>query len=82
MSVREIQDQKTIAREMFVQPAAHAHADVSASPLRGATIRSPKSRRDYTVESTADEFCEVADTALLPVTRVDAAILMRVLRQL
>ena len=61
MSAREIQDQKAIAREMFVQQAAHANADVSASPLRGATICSTKSRRDYTLEPTADEFCEAAD---------------------
>ncbi len=79
MSAREIQDQKVIAREMFVQPTAHANADVPASPLRGATI---KSRRGYTLESTADEFCETADTSLLPVVRLDAANLMRVLRQL
>jgi len=82
MSAREIQDQKAIAREMFVRQATHANADVSASPLRGATICSTKSRRDYTLESTADEFCEAADTSLLPVIRVDAANLMRVLRQL
>jgi DNA-binding LytR/AlgR family response regulator len=82
MSAREIQDQKTIAREMFVQQAAHAYADVSTSPLRGATIRSIKSRRDYTLESTVDEFCEAADTSLLPVIRVDDANIMRVLRQL
>jgi two-component system LytT family response regulator len=82
MSAREIQDQKAIAREMFVQQATHANADVSASPLRGATICSTKSRRDYTLESTADEFCEAADTSLLPAIRVDAANLMRVLRQL
>jgi two-component system LytT family response regulator len=84
MSAREIQDQKTVAREMFVQQAAHANADVSASPLQGATICSTKSRRDYTLESTADEFCEAADadTSLLSVIRVDAANLMRVLRQL
>ena len=82
MSAREIQDQKAMAREMFVQQAAYASANVSASPLRGATICSIKSRRDYTLESTADEFCEVADTSLLPVIRVDAANLMRVLRQL
>jgi len=31
---------------------------------------------------TADEFCEAADTSLLPETRIDAANLMRVLRQL
>jgi DNA-binding LytR/AlgR family response regulator len=81
MSAREIQDEKAIAREMFVQQAAHASADVSASPLRGTTICSTKSRRD-TLESRADEFCEAADTSLLPVIRVDAANLMRDLRQL
>jgi DNA-binding LytR/AlgR family response regulator len=83
MSAREIQDQKAIAREMLVQQAAHANADVSASPLRGATICSIKSGRDYTLESPEeDAFYEPADTSLLPVTRGDASSLMRVLRQL
>ena len=82
MSTREIQDQKVVAPEMFVQPVAHANADVSARPLRGATIYSAKSRRDYTLEPTADEFCEAADTSLLPVIRVDAADFMRVWRQM
>ena len=82
MSAREIQDQKAIARDMFVRQAAHANADVSASPLRGATICSTRSRRDYTLESTAHEFCQPADPSLLPVIRVDAANLMRVLRLL
>jgi DNA-binding LytR/AlgR family response regulator len=82
MSAREIQDQKAIAREMFVQQAAHTNADVSASPLRGAAICSPKRGRDYTLESTADEFCKAADTSLLPVIRVDAADFMRVWRQM
>ena len=82
MSAREIQDQKAIAREMFVQQAAHVGADVAAGPQRGAAIHSAESRWDYTRESTADEFREAADTSLLPVNRVDAANLMRVLRQL
>jgi DNA-binding LytR/AlgR family response regulator len=82
MSSREIQDQKAIARELFVQQAAHANVDVSTSPLRGAAICSTKSRRDYTLESTADEFCRAADTSLLPVVRVDAEDFMRVWRQL
>jgi DNA-binding LytR/AlgR family response regulator len=82
MSTSEIQDEKAIARELFVQQAALANADVSASPLRGATICSTQSRRNYTLESTADEFCEAADTSFLPVVRVDAAHLMRALRQL
>jgi two-component system LytT family response regulator len=82
MIAREIQDQKTVANEMLVLQVAHANADVSASPVRGAAICSIKSRRDYTLESTADEFCEAADTSLLPVIRVDAANLMRIFRQL
>jgi len=83
MSAREIQDQKAIAGEIFFQQAAHANADVSASPLRGDTIGCIKSRRDCTLESTAeDEFYEPANTSLLPITRGDAATLTRVLRQL
>ena len=82
MSAREIQDQKTIPREMFVQQAAHASADVSASSPRGAAIRSSRSRQNYNLESLADEFFEAADTSLFPVIRIDAANLMRVLRQL
>jgi DNA-binding LytR/AlgR family response regulator len=83
MSAREIRDQKAIAREMFVQQVAHANADVSASPLPADTICSIKSRRDCTLESKAgDGFYEPADTSLLPVTRVDAANLIRALRQL
>jgi DNA-binding LytR/AlgR family response regulator len=38
MSAREIQDQKAIAREMFVQQAAHVNAGVSASPLQAPRI--------------------------------------------
>jgi len=83
MSARKIQDQKAIAREKFVQQAAHANADVSASSLRGDKICSIKSRRDYTLESTAEDgFYEAADTSLLPITRVDAANLTRFLQQL
>jgi DNA-binding LytR/AlgR family response regulator len=81
MSAREIQEQRVIVREGFVQQAAHAKADVSASPLPAASVCSTRSRRDYTLEST-DQLCEVPDTSLLPVIRVDAAHLMRVLRQL
>jgi len=84
MSASEILDQKSLAREMFVQQPAHANADVSPSPLREAAIYSTKSRRDYALEPAANEFYEPADASasLLPVNRVDSAILMRVLRQL
>jgi DNA-binding LytR/AlgR family response regulator len=82
MNVGEILDQNAIAREVVVQQAVHANSDVSAGPLREATICSTKSRRDYTPESTADEFCEAGDTSLLRALRVDVANLMRVLWQL
>jgi DNA-binding LytR/AlgR family response regulator len=81
MSGPKIQDQKAITREMLVQQAAHAN--VPASPLPGDTMCSIESGRDYTLESTAeDRFHEPADTSLLPVTRVDAANLIRALQQL
>jgi DNA-binding LytR/AlgR family response regulator len=79
MSVREIQDQKPIARKMFVQQAAHANGDVSASSLPGDAICSTKSRRDDPLESKAEE---PPDPSSLLLTRIDAANLMRVFRQL
>ncbi len=83
MSAREIQDQKVMALEMMVQQAADANADVSASPLPGDTICSIKSRRDYILESKAEDgFYEPTDASLLPTTRVDAANLIRALQQL
>jgi DNA-binding LytR/AlgR family response regulator len=83
MSAHEIRDQKAIARAVFVQQAAHANADVSASPPRGDTVGKTKSRLDSTLDATAgDGFDEPADPSLLPLTRVDAANLIRVMRQL
>jgi len=83
MSGREIKDPKPIGRKTFVQQPARANGDVSGSRLLGDTICSIKSRRDYTLESTAEDgFYEPADRSLLPVTRVDSANLIRVLRQL
>ena len=83
MSTREVQDHKAIAGEMFVEQAAHGKADVSARPLQGDTICSTKSKRECTLESTAEDGSyEPVDTSLLPVTRVDAANLIRALQQL
>ena len=66
MRAREIYDHKVIASEMFVQQPAHANG-----------------RGDHALASTAqDELCEPVGTVLLPVTRVDATNLVRVLRQL
>ena len=82
MSARDIHEEKAIARELFVQQAAHGNTNVSTSLLRGAMTCSTKSRGDYTRESSADAFCEGANTSLLPVIRVDTANLMRALQQL
>ncbi|MGA7855434.1 MAG: LytTR family DNA-binding domain-containing protein [Candidatus Acidiferrales bacterium] len=82
MSASEIQNQKAVAREIFVQQAAHVSADVAASPLRGTAIYPSESRRDYALEATAEELRAAADPALLPAIQVAAANLMRVLRQL
>jgi DNA-binding LytR/AlgR family response regulator len=82
MNARKIQGQKAIARELFVQAAAHDNGDVSVSPVQEDTIRSMKSGRDFALESAAkDGFYEPLDTSLLPVTRVDAANLIRALQQ-
>ena len=81
MNIRKIQDLKAMTREMFVQQAAHANAENSASPTVD-TICSTKSKLEYIFESTAgDGFYGPVDTPSLPVTRVDAANFMRVLRQ-
>jgi DNA-binding LytR/AlgR family response regulator len=83
MNAREIRDQKNIAREMFVQPATRDNAGVSDHPLLEGTNGSIKSRRDYAVESTAESrHYEPKDTSLHPATRVEAANLIRILRQL
>ena len=83
MSARQIPDQKATAREMFVQPAAHENQGVSASPLRGDAICTTRSKLDYTRESITDgELSEPADSSWLPVPRVDATNLIRLLRQL
>jgi DNA-binding LytR/AlgR family response regulator len=92
MSAHEILDQQAIEHEMFVQQASRAGGDVSASPTQGATTSATKSRSDYTLASTAlastaiasteEEFCEAAGKSLLPMVRLDAANLLRVLQHL
>jgi two-component system LytT family response regulator len=82
MSTREIQEQKTLARELFVEEVAHAKANGLASSLRDDTRCSFKSRREYTLESPAEDgFYALADPSF-PVVPLDAANLIRVLRQL
>ena len=59
------------------------NAEVSTSPPQRDTIYPGRSKREDTFESTAeDAFFEPVGTSLLPVTRVDAANLIRALQQL
>ena len=83
MSAREISDPKAIKNPVSAQHAV-AHEDISASPLRGDTIcRIESAQPDYSVKSTSDDgFFESAASSSLPVTRVDAADLTRLLQQL
>jgi DNA-binding LytR/AlgR family response regulator len=82
MSAREIPDDTVSAREMLIQRPAHASADVPDSSPLEAAICFPQTKRHYTLESTADEFCEAADTSLLREIRDGAEDFMRVWRQL
>jgi DNA-binding LytR/AlgR family response regulator len=83
MSVREIHDRRGFAREMTVEEGARAHAEVSASPPQGDTISPSRNKRQDTLGSTSeDRFDELVDTSLFPVTRADAANLIRAWQQL
>lgn len=81
MDVREIRDHK--AGEMFVSQPGHSDTDSAASALRGHTIRFAKTRRNSArVSLTESDSYETADRSSLPVTRIDTAHLVRLLRQL
>jgi len=77
MSSREIQGEKVIVGEMFVQQAVRDIADVLAVPPRADAIPR-QSRCDYNLESSAE--CasrESAVTSALCLTSVDATKLIR-----
>ena len=75
MSAHELQDQKAIASERFVQQAVRGSADLSPSTI--------KSRQDFALESAArNAFYEPADISSISVTQVDATKLLRILQQL
>jgi DNA-binding LytR/AlgR family response regulator len=83
MSGCENQDQKAIAHEMLVQKAVHGNSDTPAGALERSTISTVRSRRDYALDSAAENACyEPTDISSLPMTRVDAAKLIRTLQQL
>jgi DNA-binding LytR/AlgR family response regulator len=59
------------------------NAELSASPPQRDTIYPGRSKREDTFESTAeDSFFELVGTLLLPISRADAANLIRALQQL
>jgi DNA-binding LytR/AlgR family response regulator len=81
MSARTIEDQR-LTGETYFQQTAPAAAEAQTVRLRGAALFPTAGRRAYTSGATEDQVFEAADTALLPVIRVDAASLMLVSRQL
>jgi DNA-binding LytR/AlgR family response regulator len=83
MSAYKIQDHEAIARKTFGREVAHANVDVLASPVRGDTVYSTKRKRDHRLESTAEDGpCESTETSPLSPAQIDAASLIRLLRQL
>ena len=83
MRGREIQDQKAIAREILVQQAVHGNSDIPAGALEKSTVSTGRSRRDYALDSVAENACYApTDISSLPMTRVDATKVIRTLQQL
>ena len=83
MSAHELQNQKAIASERFVQQAVRGSADPSLGALRGNTASTIKSRQDFALESAArNAFYERADISSNSVTQIDATKLLRILQQL
>src|SRR4051812_24824151 len=84
MSIREIHDRKGFAREMTLQERTCAHTEVSAGPPQRDTTccTSLKKREDIFEPTSEDGFDELINRSLLPVTRADAAILIRAWQQL
>lgn len=83
MNAHKMQDQKAIPGEMFVQQAAHSDAEFSIAPPRADSICCTENKPESSLASMAENaFHEPVDAPVLPVTRVDAANLIRALRQL
>jgi len=82
MIASTMQDQKAVARKTFIREDLHANAVVPASAGDGSTVSTIKSRGDYALESSPENTFNQPANSLLPVTRIDAANLVRVLRQL
>jgi two-component system LytT family response regulator len=83
MSGFENEDQKAMASGMLVQKAVHGNSDIPAGALERSTISTVRNRRDYALDAaTENAGYETTDLPSLPMTRVDAAKLIRTLQQL
>src|SRR5215831_782830 len=83
MSGFENEDLKAMASGMLVQKAVHGNSDIPVGALERNTISTVRSRRDYALDSPPENACyEPTDISSLPLTRVDAAKLIRALQQL
>jgi two-component system LytT family response regulator len=82
MGASAVPDQKTVAREALIQKDLHASAVIPAGAGDGNTTSAAKIRRDYALEPVAEKGFYEPTTSLLSVTQVDAAKLIKALRQL
>src|SRR5215472_3730279 len=83
MSGFENEDQKAMASGMLVQKAVHGNSDIPAGALERNTISSVRNGREYALDSAAENAgYEPTDTSSLPMTRIDAAKLIRALQHL
>lgn len=79
MSGREIQDQETTAREMFVQQAGHGNSGIPDDAVERNAIST--SGGDYE-SGTENGCCEPMEIWPLPMTAIDATKLIETLQQL
>ena len=77
------EDQKAMASGLLVQKAVDGNSDIPAGALERNTISTARSRREYALDVVAENAgYETIDIPSLPMTRVDAAKLIRALQQL
>ena len=82
MSGFDNQDRKAIASGMLVPRVVHGNSDIPAGALETNTISTVGTGLDYALDAAAENASyEPTDISSLPMTRVDAAKLIRTLQQ-
>jgi two-component system LytT family response regulator len=77
------EDQKAMASGLLVQKAVDGNSDIPAGALERNTLPTVRNGREYALDSVQENAgYETTDLPSLPMTRVDAAKLIRALQQL